>query len=332
MKIKAIGQLLIALLFFSGILRIVSAPSTSLSLGGGGVTVNLAFPKEAHPNTTITHNITITSGTTVTLRNFTVVIKVLVNSSWQEIFNGTNVYGIPPQLPQNYDLTLPLPQDANGRLQCFIFVNTSSIDDLSATVYTSLVSKPTFSEMLADYTMLQANYTALVNEYNGLLAEYSALLANYTALLSEHNELLGEYSAQVASYESLEKTYNNLQSEIGSVRSDLYAKNSEFSSLQTSFVSLNSTFFGLQGNYTVLQGNYTVLEGFYNSLDDAKTQLEADYANLQNVLTNDRVVMFIFIVVVVSLIALLIYMRRKESEPYVVIRKETVTVKPDKKS
>jgi hypothetical protein len=332
MKIKTIGQLLIALLFFSGILRIVSAPSTSFSLVGGGVTVNLAFPEEAHPNITITHNITITSSTIVTLRNFTVVIKALVNSNWQEIFSGTNEYGIPPQLPQNYTLTLALPQDANDRLQCFIFVNTSSIDDLSATVYTTLVSKPTFSEMLADYTALQANYTSLMNEYNGLLANYSTLLANYTALLSEHNELLAEYSAQVASYQSLDSKYRALQSEVSSLSSSLNTKSSDYNSLQTSFGSLNSTFSSLEGNYTELQGNYTVLEGFYNSLNDVRTQLEDDYSDLQSSSDVNRVVMFILVMIVAGLIALIIYIRRRESEPYVIIRKETVALKPDKKS
>ena len=301
MKIKTMGQLLIALLFFSGILRIVSGSSTSLSLGGGGVTVNLAFPEEAHPNATITHNITITSSTTVTLKNFKVVIKALVDSSWQEIFNGTNAYDIPPQLPQNYNLTLPLPQDAKGRLQCFILVNTSSIDELSATVYTTLVSEPTFSEMLADY-----------------------------------NELLTEYNAQVASYESLKKLYTDLQSELSSVRSDLNTKNSEFSSLLTNYVSLNSTFSSLEGNYAELQGNYTLLEGFYNALNNVKTQIEADYNDLlsssDSSSTADRIVMFILVMIVAGLIALIIYIRRRESEPYVIIRKETVALKPDKKS
>jgi type IV secretory pathway component VirB8 len=53
---------------------------------------------------------------------------------------------------------------------------------------------------------------------------------------------------------------------------------------------------------------------------------------LSNALNIDRVVMFIFVAAVASLIALVIYLKRKEPEPYVVIRKETVTVKPDETS
>jgi hypothetical protein len=340
MKRKRIGYLLIALVFFYGVADVVSAPPVSLLINGGGVTVDLTFPEEAHPNSTITYNVTITAYANLTLQFFTLFIYAPINTSWQEVKNRT----ISWDFLENENLTsrieFEVPPDTNGTLRCEITFQTDQTSDLlSSSFCTTRVSELTFSEMLllynemlANYTLLQVNYSALMNEYGGLLADYSTLLADYTALLSEHNELLTEYGAQVASYESLEKTYKNLQSEISSVRSDLYAKNSEFSSLQANYGSLNSTFFGLQGNYTVLQGNYTVLEGFYITLNNAKTQLEADYANLQNSLTNDRVVMFIFIVVVVSLIALLIYMRRKESEPYVVIRKETVTVKPDKES
>jgi hypothetical protein len=341
MKDKGIGYSLIALIFFYGIAGIVSAQPTALLFSGGGITIDLAFPEEAYPNSTITHNFTITAHTKLTLQSFALSIYAPINATWQEIKNPTIS---DKDFLENGNYTsrieIQLPPDTNGTLRCEMTYATDQTSDLlSCSFYTTHVSELTFSEMLllynemlANYTLLQANYTALMNKYNGLLANCSTLVANYTALLSEHNELLTEYSAQVASYESLEKTYTNLQSEISSVRSNLNAKKSEFDVLQGTYSSLNSTFFGLQGNYTVLQGNYTVLEGFYNALNDTETQLKADYSDLQDNLTTNRVVMFIFVVIVASLIALLIYMRRKESEPYVVIRKETVSVKPEKKS
>jgi hypothetical protein len=311
MKVKVIGQLMIALLFFSGVLRIVSASPSSLSLGGGGVTVSLDFPYEAHPNSTITHNFTITAHTNLKLESFIFSTYALVNDTWQEIGDPTVI--INSYFPENQ--TFPggkefqLPQGTNGTLRCEMTFQTNQTSDLLlCSFYTTHVSELTFSEMqlkynemLANYTTLQANYYSLMNEYNGLLANYMAL-----------------------------------QSEVSSLSSGLNSKISEYNSLKTSFGSLNSTLFSLEGNYTELQGNYTALEIIYNALNDAKTQLEADYNDLlsssDNNSTADRVVMFILVMVVAGLIALIIYIRRRESEPYVIIRKETVALKQDNES
>jgi hypothetical protein len=42
--------------------------------------------------------------------------------------------------------------------------------------------------------------------------------------------------------------------------------------------------------------------------------------------------MFIFTVAVAALVAFIVYIKRKKQEPYVVIRKETVSVNPDEGS
>jgi type IV secretory pathway component VirB8 len=60
-----------------------------------------------------------------------------------------------------------------------------------------------------------------------------------------------------------------------------------------------------------LQENYDVSEGAVNSY---------------------RVVMFMCVVAVGSLIALIVYLKRKKEEPYVVIRKETVNMKSDEET
>jgi hypothetical protein len=346
MKGKVIGYLLIAVVFFYGVTGIVSAPPTSLLLGGGGITIDLAFPEEAHPNSTITHNFTITAHAKLTLQAFNFSIYAPVNATWQEIGNPPIIVNLP--FIENQTLTsqieIQLPPDTDGTLRCEMTFQTDKTSDLlSSSFYTTHVSELTFdemlllyNEMLANHTLLQTNYTALMNDYNSLLANYSTLLANYTALLSEHNELLAEYSAQVASYQSLDSKYRALQSEVSSLSTSLNTKSSEYNSLQTNYGSLNSTFFSLQGNYTGLHGNYTVLEGFYNSLNEAKIRLDAEYSDLQSSLENsstaDRVVMFILVMIVAGLIGLIIYIRRRESEPYVIIRKETVALRPDNKS
>jgi predicted nuclease with TOPRIM domain len=337
MRDKKIVYFFSALLLFSGLLCSVDALSdTTVSFRGGGVTIDLTYPKEAYPNTNITHYITITSSTTVTLKNFTVVIKALVNSSWQEILNGMNVYGIPPQLPQSYNLTLSLPQDANGMLQCFIFVNTSSVDDLSTIFYTTLVSDPTFSEIQSmyaalweDYNSLQADYETLLNEYDGLLANYSSLLANYTALLSQYNDLSEDYNSQVVTYESLLAQYNKLSDDYDDLNSNYRSKISDLGDLQAEYDELNSTSYSLQANYTSLQSEYDALNQTYTDLQTELTNLQERITRSENALNSDRIVMFIFIITVAALIAFIVYMKRKKEEPYVVIRKETVSVKKE---
>jgi len=337
MQAKKIGYFLSTLLLFSGLIYSVSASTTTVSFRGGGVTIDLTFPEEAHPNTTITHNVTITSSTAATLRNFTVVIKAPVNSSWQEIFNAQDTFS--KSLPVSYNLTLSLPQGANGTLYCFMYVNTSSIDDLSTTFYTTRVSELTFSEMqslyyemLANYTMLQADYETLLNEYDGLLANYTSLFANYTSLLSEHNDLLAKYNAQVATYQTLLNNYNKLSGDYNTLDSNYKSQLSKYNALQADYDSLNSTHYSLQANYTTLQADYDALNQTHTDLLTELNDLQQRITRSESDLNTDRIVMFIFIVTVACLIALIVYIKRKEREPYVVIRKETVAVKPDEKS
>jgi CHASE3 domain sensor protein len=318
------------ILLFAGLTcRAKALPDTTVSFRGGGVTIDLTYPEEAHPNTTITHYVTITSSSTVTLKNFTVVIKALVNSSWQEILNGMNVYGIPQQLPQSYNLTLPLPQDANGMLQCFIFVNTSSIDDLSTTVYTTLVSEPTFSEMLANYTSLRVDYETLLNDYDALLVNYSSLLANYTALLSQYNQLTADYNSKVSAYTSLSAQYNKLSDDYNALNAAYRSKIAEFGDLQTDYSDLNTTRYSLQASYDTLQTIYAALNQTYTDLQAELATLQEKINVSEGALNSDRIVMFIFIVAVAGLVAFIIYLKRKKEEPYVVIRKETVSMKSD---
>jgi type IV secretory pathway component VirB8 len=46
-------------------------------------------------------------------------------------------------------------------------------------------------------------------------------------------------------------------------------------------------------------------------------------------MNSDRIVLFIFTITVAGLVALIIYIKRKKPEPYLVIRKETVAVKTE---
>jgi predicted metalloprotease len=196
MRTKKLSYLISSALLFSAFVYAVDAlPVTTVSFHGVDVTIEITFPEEAHPTESITHNVTITANTAVTLRNFTVVIEASVNSSWQEIFNAQDTFSKP--LPMSYSLPLSLPQEANGPLQCFIYVNTTqSADYLSCAFYSTHVRILTFNELLSEYNMISAKYTTLIadyqtltNKYNELLTDQTSLLADYGTLLNEHNEL-----------------------------------------------------------------------------------------------------------------------------------------------
>jgi len=421
------GYFLTTLLLFSVLIFSVSAPTTTVSFRGGGVTIDLTFPEEAHPAESIWHNATITANTALTLNNLTVVIKAPVNSSWQEVFIGKDERNIFMTENSSFPWPMgpfPLPQETNGTLYCFMYVKTNqSVYYSSYTFYTTRVSNLTFSEMqslyygmlanhtalqaeyatllnerdsllanytslfvdytalrslydgllinyttlqtnyttlvneyntllvkydstfanytallsehnnlLANYTALQANYTTLMNEHNSLLANYTSLFANYTALLSERNELLAKYNAQVATYDSLSNSYNKLSGDYNTLDSNYKSQRSNYNALQADYTALNSTRYSLQANYTSLQAVYDALNKTYNDLLTELSDLQQRNTFSESALNTDRIVMFIFIVTVACLIAFIIYIKRKQPEPYVVIRKETVAVKPDEKT
>ncbi len=344
MPAKKIVCFFIVLLLFSTLTCSVGASSdTTVSFRGAGITINLTYPDEARPAESIWHNATIIANTALTLRNLTVVIKAPVNSSWQEVFTGKDERNIFMQQNDSFPWSMGpilLPQGVNGKLACFIYVNTSqSTDYATYTFYTTHASEPTLSEMqnlynemLANYTILQANYSTLLNEYNGLLANYSSLFAIYTALLSERNALWAQYNAQVATYESLLNSYNKLSDDYDALNANYRSKLSELGALQSDYESLNSTRYSLQADNEALQADYDELKQTNTELQNELANLQERITRSENDLNSNRIVMFIFTVAVAALVAFIVYIKRKKQEPYVVIRKETVSVNPDERS
>jgi hypothetical protein len=210
MQAKKVGCFLCILLLFSAVIGSVHAEPTTVTFHGVGVTIDLTFPEEAHPAESISHNISITANTDLTLQNFTIFIYAPVGPNWQEIKNQT-ITNL--DLSENQSFTsrlgFTLPQEANGTLSCFLYVLTSkSTDYLSITFYTTRVSVLTFSEMQSLYNEMLANYTSLVEDYDGLLANYSSLLTEYETLLSQHNSLSAQYASSVSTYETLLTNFN----------------------------------------------------------------------------------------------------------------------------
>ena len=87
MRIKSSVCVFVTLFFLFGqICELGASTTNSVSFYGAGVIIDLTFPEEAHPAESITHNLTITAKTALKLENLTIIIKVLVNSSWVEVY------------------------------------------------------------------------------------------------------------------------------------------------------------------------------------------------------------------------------------------------------
>jgi uncharacterized protein YozE (UPF0346 family) len=336
MQIKKTCCFLIALLLFSGLVYSVDASTTTASFRGGGVTIDLTFPEEAHSNIVITHNATITANADLSSINIGVLVYAPVNSNLQLIKNQPLSWGT---LYENQSLpTTPiqilLPKQAKGTLYCIITVQTDqTTDTLSCKFYTTRVSELTFSEMqtlyneiLANYNSLHADYEALLGEYDGLWANYTSLLANYTALLSAHDSLINEYNSQVSTYEALLANYNELSNDYDTLNANYNARISDLGDLQTNYNELNITRYDLQASYNTLRTVYTALNDTYTELKNDLKSLQKDFNTSEGIVGADRVVMFIFIVTLAALIVFIVYIKMKKQEPYLVIRKETVNV------
>ena len=303
MRFKSLVCLLVASFFLFGSVCGVDVLSTSsFSFHGAGVIIDLTFPEEAHPAESITHNLTITADTSLTLENFTIIIRVLVNSSWQQVSTDARTGR---DMAQNEKLSITLkftlPQNAHGKLYCFMYVLTDKTSDpLSYTFYTTHVRTYTYSELLSEYNESLANYSDLLSDYETLLESYNTFLVEHGTLNSTYNSLLNEYNALQSSYNSLNSTYY---------------------SLQASYDSLLFSYYSLEANFNSLNETYTTLENEINNLRQKTEASKIDIINTRNLT-------YLFVGTTIALIVLIIYIKKKKPEPYVVIRKETVAVKP----
>jgi hypothetical protein len=304
MRAKAIVSLVIILVLVFGNIHEADALSVSdISFRDAGVTIDLTFPEEAHPTDTITHNLTITAYTPLLLQNFTLVINALVDMTWQQVYKE-QIFSQPMQ--QNEDLTrrmmFTLPQDTHERLSGYIYVLTSkSVSDPSIYMfYTTYVRTITYAELLGEYNELLANYTSLGADYGTLLASYNSLSTQYDTMNSTYKSLLNQY-------DSLQATYSFL--------------NSSFFSQKTSYDALKASYDSLQGNYKTLNQTYDALKAEINNPGSTVVALNTE-------LSTTRYLMYAFIAVTIALVALIVYVKKKKPEPYIVVRKETVALKP----
>jgi hypothetical protein len=328
------------LLFFGSFSAADALANSSISFQSVGVTINLAYPLEAHPADIISHNLTITANSALTIQNFTIAIYAPVNSSTQ-LVKTQSLTSFDLQQNQNFtsNLSLNLPSATNGTLSCLIYLQTdNSTDFFSTTFYTTQVSSLTFSEMqktynelLANYTTLQSTYNSLLQNYNGLLANYSTLLTDYTTLQSKYDSLSTSYNSSTATYQALLKTYNDQSVDYNTLNSHYQTLLANDNGLQVDYGLLNSSRNLIQASYNALNESYTSLNQTYITLKSQLNDFNQTIINSEGALNSDRIVMGIFIVALVCLIVVIAYIKKKQPNPYLVIRKETVTVNPDQK-
>ncbi len=296
---------MIVVLLNSFLLSVAMAATTpSLNFHGVGLTVNLTYPEEAHPNEEIYHNVTITSQTDLTISNLTLTIYGTVNQTQQEITNLALFSWTLENDTLTNRINFTIPEETFGRLYCTLYTKTNQDTDyLFTSFYTTHVHTITFSELLIDYSKLLVDYENNLVLYDSLNQTKNNLVIQNNNLNSNYNSLNLNYQAQIDLYKDLE---------------------SEYASLETNATNIQESYDSLIDDYNSLNQNNTILK-------QEIVVLEQDIDVKENSLNIDRNLMVVFIVILVSLIGLIIYLRNKQKEPYVVIRKETVSVKPKKK-
>jgi hypothetical protein len=324
---KKVYVLTALVLFSTLIVQVWASPNPTLTLQGGGITIDLTYPEEAHPEENIWHNATITANTAVTLNNLTMVIQAPVNSTWQTVFTGKDERNIFMQENSSFQWSmgpLLLPPNVNGTVQCFIFLKTSSVDNISTTIYTTHVSELTFSEMQTLYN----NYETLLANFNDLSNNYTISVEALNLLTTQHAELQKKYNSEIAAYHTLLNSKDQISQEYNNLNANYKAKLTELSASQSDYETLNT----IKNN---LQTSYTTLQNVYNNLNQTYSNLLAQLSTLQeeaNELPISRTLLFIALMAVAGLVALIVYLKRKKPEPYMVIRKETVTVPQDEEN
>ncbi|MHA2326524.1 MAG: hypothetical protein ACXACB_14045 [Promethearchaeota archaeon] len=295
MSIRKLLCPLIILLLCSTVLSSINAqPFSVLSFHGVGITVELVFPEEAHPEDNIDHNVTINSQTNPEIEVFNLTIYGTINQTIQEI--KSLFLSLDLDAPYTKRINVSLPKETLGKLYCTLYAKTDQDTDYFFTsFFTTQVNPITFSELLV--------------AYESKLLELEISKSRYDSLFLEHSSLLGRHSTLEDDFESNVKTFNEL------------LKN---------YTSLESNSTNIQGNFTILQNEFNSLNEVYDDLQVKIIDLERTIETSQNQLDTDRNLMIVFIIILVSLIGLIIYLRNKQKEPYVVIRKETVSMKPKK--
>ncbi len=191
MKLKVLACTVAILCFLSSAIINTNAVSGgNVSLEGAGIILYLEFPEEAHPTETLTLNLTITAQTGLKLQNFTLVIEVLIDTGWQQVYKE-QILSL--SMIQNGTLErsvwFTLPQNAHEALRCNVYVVTDKAPGLppNYTFYITSVRTMTYSDLLVNYTRLLADYESQLDRYNALSLKYDELDSTHNSLNNDYN-------------------------------------------------------------------------------------------------------------------------------------------------
>lgn len=301
MKHKVGACLAIILCFLvASIIGAYASPVDNISLRGAGVIVDLEYPEEAHPTETITINVTITALLALKLQNFTLIIRVLLNATWQQVYKEQVLQlNMDPNEVLTRLVWFTLPSTASESLCYDMYVLTDKAPGLPANYvfYATHVRAMTYNELLETYYELFANYSSLLNLYHNLTVQYDGLNTTYNLLLNQYISLQATYEALSSSYYTQKASYDTLKT--------------DYQLLEADYRTLNQTYYALRADLG------TENDSLKNTVSAQNTQLDIT-----------RNVAYALLAVTLILTAFIIYNKKKKSEPYVVLRKETVTLKP----
>jgi len=105
---------------------------------------------------------------------------------------------------------------------------------------------------------------------------------------------------------------------------------SEYNELLANYSSLLSDYQILLESYNNLSAQCSDLNSTYDSLLSQYNELLTDYTRTRAQLALTRNLMYAFVASTLILVALILYIKKKKPEPYIVIRKETVELAKDK--
>lgn len=246
-----------------------------------------------------------------------------------------------------------------------IFVSVAIVLILSLTPLYAVTAAPVDSVSLNSLGLIidlrfpeEARPTETITHNLTITAQKASTLYNFTLIInalvdSTWQQVHEEYmSTSVAENESItkqmqftlpQKTHDKLSVYVYvlvSIFGDSATYNFDSTSVRT------ETYDELLNNYNELWLNNTNLHSAYQTLLQSYNSLQANYSSLGttyttlrtqvNALTTDlnisRALTYLLIAVTAALVVLIIYLKRKKAEPYIVLRKETVALKPDEKS
>lgn len=135
----------------------------------------LSFPAECHPAETINYSIFLHLESSIQMK-FYLLIEAAIDQQWVSIYDKTLLEGnYSGGQDFNWQVTITVPENANGSLRLFASTLYSSWGWLNLTNVRSL----TYSELRETYSQLNQTCTELNQSYTTLNSKYNNLLSTY---------------------------------------------------------------------------------------------------------------------------------------------------------